>query len=162
LGLPGPDDSSIVLIMSRRGTGQYADLDYGVDDRQFLKNQNSVKVEDLSEKQDEIIACLGYFDMNVIADVKPAPGSIYIHSSSEAYNEEMILDHNRLKRWTDFLGMRYCQSHASGHASGMDIMKMIRRIKPKTVFPVHTESSGSFDGTAKNVVRIEQGKTYTV
>ncbi|HZY95107.1 MAG TPA: MBL fold metallo-hydrolase [Candidatus Bathyarchaeia archaeon] len=162
LGLPSPDDSSIVLIRSRRGTGQYVDTDYGVDDRQFLKNQNCVKVEELSERQDEILACLGYFDMNVIADMKPAPGSIYVHSSSEAYNEEMVLDHNRLKRWTDFLGMRYCQSHASGHASGMDIMKMIRRIRPKTVFPIHTESSGSFDGTAKNVVRIEQGKTYTL
>ena len=161
LGLPSPDDSSIVLIKSRRGTGQYVDNDYGVDDRQFLKNANCIKVEDLSEIQDEIIACLGYFDMNAIADMKPAPGSIYIHSSSEAYNEEMVLDNNRLKRWIDFLGMRYCQSHASGHASGMDIMKMIRRIKPKTVFPVHTELPGSFDGTAKNVVRIERGKTYS-
>ncbi len=162
LGLPAPDDSDIIMIKGRRGTGQYAESDYGLDDRQFLKQSNCMKVEELSENQDEIIACLGYFDMNMIADLKPAPGSIYVHSSSEAYNEEMVLDHKRLKKWIDFLGMKFCQSHASGHASGSDVRKMIRRIKPKTVFPIHTESPESFNGLGEKTVIVEQGKSYTI
>jgi ribonuclease J len=162
LGLPDPASNDIFLIIPRHHTGQYVESDYGKSDRQFIKNSNCIKAEELSKKQDKIIACLGYFDMNIIADMKPSPGSVYIHSSSEAYNEEMIMDHNRLKRWTDFLGMQYCQSHASGHASGMDIIKMIKRIKPKIVFPIHTESPSSFDGLAKKTVKIEQGITYTI
>jgi ribonuclease J len=119
-----------------------------------------MKIEELADMQDGIIACLGYFDLNVIGDMKPVAGSLYVHSSSEAYNEEMLLDHNRLRRWIEFLHMRYCQSHASGHASGMDLMKMIRRINPKMLFPVHTESAGSFNGISKNVFNIEEGHAY--
>ncbi len=138
------------------------DTDYGVSDRQFVKNSNAVRPEDLTKHQSEILACLGYYDMGTIADINPDSGSTYIHSSSEAYNEEMVLDLKRLKRWTDSLGMKFYQSHASGHASGHEITEMIRRIKPKVVFPIHTESPESFKGIAKQTVIIEQGKNYTV
>ena len=114
-----------------------------------------MKAEELSEKQDEVVACLGYFDMNVVADIRPNPGSLYVHSSSEPYNEEMILDTKRLQNWISFLKMKLSQSHASGHASGNDITRMIRRIKPKSVFPIHTEFPGSFEGIAKRVVTVE-------
>src|SRR6266571_6226894 len=40
LGLPSPDNPNIVLIRSRRGTGQYVDTDYGVDDRQCINKSN--------------------------------------------------------------------------------------------------------------------------
>jgi ribonuclease J len=162
LGLPSPDNPSIVLIRSRRGTGRYVDTDYGVDDRQFINKSNCMKAEELGEKQDEVIACLGYFDMNVVADIRPNPGSLYVHSSSEPYNEEMILDTKRLQNWISFLKMKLSQSHASGHASGNDITRMIRKIKPKSVFPIHTESPGSFEGIAKSVVTVEPARPYTV
>lgn len=162
LGLPKPDSSDIIVVPPRVKTGQYLESDYTVAERQFISNANCMRADELLKRQDEIVACLGYFEMNTIADMKPSHGSLYVYSSSEAFNEEMVLDHKRLRRWTDFLHMRYCESHASGHASGMDIMQMIKRIKPETVFPIHTESPGSFEGTAKTVVRVETGIQYPV
>jgi len=162
LAIPRPDDSNVMILIPKRGTGRYVDTDYGVSDRQFTKNANAIRAEDLTKQQSEILACLGYYDMGTIADINPATGSTYIHSSSEAYNEEMVLDLKRLKRWTDFLGMKLYQSHASGHASGHEITEMIRRIKPKAVFPIHTESPESFQGIAKRTVIIEQGKNYSL
>src|SRR5947208_16070955 len=62
---------------------------------QFINESNCMNAETLSEKQDEGVACLGYFDMNVVADIRPNPGSLHVHSSSEPYNEEMIVDTKR-------------------------------------------------------------------
>ena len=36
--------------------------------------------------------------------------------------------------------------HASGHASGQDLLEIIRGISPEIVVPVHTENPGWFAG----------------
>lgn len=162
LGVPPPDHPDIVLILPKRGSGKYQPEDYGISDRQFLKNSNISTPEKLTEMQSEILACLGYYDMGTISDLNPNPEGIYIHSSSEAYNEEMVLDMKRLRHWTDFFQMAYYQSHASGHAGGHEIMDMLRKVNPRTVFPIHTESPESFKGVAKNTVMVQQGKPYTI
>src|SRR6266581_4574008 len=43
LGLPPPNDLDILIILPKRGSGQYKESDYGVSDRQFLSQSNVAK-----------------------------------------------------------------------------------------------------------------------
>ena len=41
--------------------------------------------------------------------------------------------------------------HASGHISGVELKAFLREIKPKQLFPIHTEHPEEFKGLAEQV-----------
>ncbi|MBI2886846.1 MAG: exonuclease [Chloroflexi bacterium] len=108
----------------------------------------------------EFILCFSFWDIKNLIDIDPGEG-LYLYSSSEAYSEEQELDLWRLRNWlqhfgltprglpqesTDERGRKVYRTppgeegyHASGHATGDEILAMVREINPKTVVPVHTE-----------------------
>ncbi|MDZ4171905.1 MAG: MBL fold metallo-hydrolase RNA specificity domain-containing protein, partial [Methanobacteriaceae archaeon] len=46
--------------------------------------------------------------------------------------------------WLDHFNLEMFQMHASGHASGPEILEMIEEIGPKKVYPVHTNQKEKF------------------
>ena len=99
--------------------------------------------------QDKYVCCFSFWDANEIAYIGPVAGSVWIYSSCEAFNEEMKFSGERLQHWIDKFGMRRVGRlldndsnddpfHASGHASGPDLLDIVRTIRPKTLIPVHT------------------------
>jgi ribonuclease J len=50
--------------------------------------------------------------------------------------------------------------HASGHASGEDVLWLIDRIDPDTIIPVHTESPRWFAQHCENVLLPAEGERY--
>ncbi|MBI2919218.1 MAG: exonuclease [Chloroflexi bacterium] len=139
--------------------------------------ERMVSREDIHRDQAAFILCFSFFDLNEFPSLRPAPGSTYVHSSSEAYNEEQAMDFRRLLNWLEHFGMDFvgdshlhhrfrdtgqCPSgcpfcsapqgtvhlgpgfHASGHASGGELVEMIKAIHPKVFVPVHTEKPEYF------------------
>lgn len=106
-----------------------------------------VTPEQLSANQDKFICCLSFWDVNELPYIRPVPGSIWLSSNCEAFNEEMQIDERRLRNWLerfnlDFVGGDTGHNspfHVSGHASGSDLMEIVRTIRPKMLIPVHTE-----------------------
>ena len=102
----------------------------------------------------EFILCFSFWDINDLIDIAPRGGT-YIYSSSEAYDEEQQLDMRRLNNWLkhfDIKGVGLPREelnwqvpddekgfHASGHASGPDLVEIIRKIEPQIFIPIHTE-----------------------
>lgn len=75
----------------------------------------------------------------------------------------MLFDERRVKNWLNLFGLGEAyQIHASGHASGPDITSMIRRINPKTIYPVHTESAALFAEHFREIKQVEKGVQYTL
>ena len=70
---------------------------------------------DLTASPKRYVVATTLSDMEGMVGVKPSPGSVYILSSSEPYNEEMELDMQRLIEWLDFYGMPLYHIHVSGH-----------------------------------------------
>lgn len=108
----------------------------------------------LSKQGGKYIVCFSYWDVNELILIRPGPGSVYIYSSSEAYDEEQCADMRRLRNWLRLLGIQpygvpdpdtgkplagETRFHASGHASAQDLLKLIEIINPKVLIPVHTE-----------------------
>lgn len=100
----------------------------------------------------DYILCFSFWDINELASLAPLP-AVYIYSSSEAFNEEMEMDHQRLRNWLKHFGVEIHgldegldgPLHASGHASGEELIDIIRQVRPRALFPIHTENSGYFE-----------------
>ncbi|MCD6310472.1 MAG: exonuclease [Candidatus Eremiobacteraeota bacterium] len=119
----------------------------------------------IHENQDDYLLCFGYYELNELPDIMPNPGSIYIYSTSEAHSEEQKTDIRRLLNWLDFFKVKIIPGidpdtleihaddrkfHSSGHASGEEILEIIRIINPTILIPVHTENPEWFASELRN------------
>jgi len=137
-----------------------ARLDKWEDEIQKEYKTKLVTAEEIRNRQDSYILCFSFFDINELPDIMPQEGSIYIYSSSEAHNEEQAMDLRRLHNWLEHFGLKGIGLpvekqnwevpegewglHASGHASGPELLNLIRNIAPKTLIPIHTENPDYF------------------
>lgn len=98
-----------------------------------------VDIQEVEKHQPEFILNFSYYDMNEAAEIKFVPGSVFILSQSEPFNEEMEIDFQKLLNWLEYFGLPVYTIHASGHASAFDLKEVVERLKPRKVFLVHTE-----------------------
>ena len=127
-----------------------------------------VGAKEVRAEPESFILCFSFWDVNDLIDIEPKGGT-YIYSSSEAYSEEQRLDLERLRNWLKHLGMTLIGDpeggneglHSSGHASGPDLLEIIRTVSPRTLITVHTEEPEYFltslRGEAIEVVLPETG-----
>ena len=134
--------------------------------------------KDIATCPHDFILCFSFWDVNELIDIAPK-GGLYLYSSSEVFNEEGALDMQRLHNWIQHFGLtplglpqlkdgKWQISdteqgfHASGHASGPELLEIIRHIKPKMLIPIHTENPGYFvnnlAGSGIEVILPEYGK----
>lgn len=179
LALPPPDDSNILIFLPKRKSGTYQEGDYLPPERQFYKYPNTVTAERLDQKK--VILCFSYWKIKELIDIKPIPGSLFIHSLSEPFNEEMEMTYQRLLNWVEHYKLKFFQSHCSGHASEKELKEIVKRIAPQKLFFVHIQPPGKkflqplkekeaeelkelvqkeFRSLAQEIILPEYGKTY--
>lgn len=113
-----------------------------------------VRAAEVSAHQSDYLLSLGYWDIQELCDLQPVPGSLYVHSSAEAFNEEMSWSQERLARWLLLSGMDSVHIHASGHAPQEDLFRVVEQLAPKSVFPIHTEHGERYIERFKDSVRL--------
>lgn len=151
--IPTTNDENIMIYIDKKETGLYRPADYQTWEKDYLNLPNAVKADWLHDHQDEVVACLTFFDMNELIDINPNPGSICVHSASEPHNEEQVIDEQRFNCWLDHFNLQKHHFHASGHASGQEIRNIIETINPKKVVPIHTKQAELFQTLHANVER---------
>jgi ribonuclease J len=149
--VPGESDG---LYVYRRPKSRYAPWE-----RPFL--DASVDAPWVRSHASELLLSLDMSHFAELIDLRPEPGSPYIRSMSEPFSED-DLDDQMFHRWLDHFGLSLHQYHASGHASGPELERIVRDIDPGTVYPVHTEHPEAFVGWAKRTVPPELGTSYPV
>ena len=117
-------------------------------EKKLLERHSALLVDADEVRRDPggYILCFSFWDINELASIAPVP-AVYIYSSSEAFNEEMAIDHQRLGHWLEHFGVEShglseAQDgplHASGHASGTELLDIIRQIRPQRLVPIHTQ-----------------------
>ena len=122
-------------------------------ERKLLERHGAMVVtaEEMRKNPGEYILCFSFWDINELSSLDEVP-AVYIYSSSEAFNEEMEIDHQRLRNWLNHFNVEIHglddgldgPLHASGHASGEELIDMICQIRPQKLVPVHTEKPGYF------------------
>jgi mRNA degradation ribonuclease J1/J2 len=160
LHLPDPvKDENILVYYKRKKTGGFLKTDYYIWERRFMEKM--VNREFVHDHQSEIIMDLDFYQFAELIDIKPDPDSHFIHSVSEPYSEEDIED-EVMHNWLGHFKIKFHQLHASGHMSRQQLTDLINYIKPKRIFPVHTEHPKLFSVVNKNVHLVKYGEKYTI
>ncbi len=125
-----------------------------------------VKADDVRGMQEKAILVASLMDMLALPAIDPIPGSIYILSMSEPFDEEMEISHEKLMGWLTHYGLPLFQVHASGHASAQELRTAVETVEAKKVYLIHTanpELYARFLGKlGHEVVQPVEGKPYLV
>jgi ribonuclease J len=156
LDLPDPlKDEDILVYYKRKKSGEFDEKDYYAWERTFMDKM--VTHDFVHKNQGKLVMDLDFYQFAELIDIKPKPGSQFIHSMSEPFSEEDIED-QVMHNWIDHFKMQFHQLHASGHLNKDQLVDLINYIQPKRVFPVHTENPQLFKNYCKSVETIEYGK----
>jgi len=116
-----------------------------------------VTPKDVSDAQKEYVVSCSFYEINMLHDLKPSKGSCFVWSQSEPYDDEMVIDFTRVKKWLRHFGLGTpLQKHCSGHMSGAEIQGLIDRAQPEIVVPIHTEKPVLFKGWHRDVRILER------
>ena len=162
LNTPDSTDDNILLLKPKRKTGTYSNEDYS---EGFIKKRlsypNIITSDEIVKKPSDFMVVLNFWYFNCLVDLKPR-NSVYIHSLSEPFNEEMEVSFERMHNWLKHFDLRFVQSHCSGHICGSDLKDLIRSINPKKLYPIHTEQPDLFKKLSCDVQIVKEEKTYKV
>ncbi|MBN2066126.1 MAG: MBL fold metallo-hydrolase [Candidatus Thermoplasmatota archaeon] len=162
LMVPDSRDDKIMLLKPKRLTGTYINEDYSdYYIKKRLNYPNIITAEDVKKFPNRYMIVLNFWYLNMLVDLQPKHG-VYIHSLSEPFNEEMEISYERMRNWLNHFGLRFVQSHCSGHINGEDLKAMVVRIKPQTLYPIHTEKPHLFNTLEPDIVPVKEGAVYTV
>jgi len=134
-------------------------------EREIMKIGETISSSEISKKQDEIILSMPFSDLDWLVNINPLPGSCYILSMSEPFNEEMEIDFERLIKWLEHHGLPQYHIHVSGHITPLHLREFLKLIRPKRIFPIHGEHPKLFRGFMKDIGEViipEKGKTYKI
>ena len=121
-------------------------------DLQTMMKDRVVTAQDIARRPGEYLVQLDFWHLPELVDLKPPPGSPFIHSKSEPFEEDDVND-AVLESWLTRFGLVRHQLHASGHLSEREVGEMLEAIAPKVVIPVHTEHPDRFTRLARHVIQ---------
>lgn len=162
LDIPNFDDKDVIIYKPKQVSGTYADGDYYGEDAKFASLPNAKTAAEISQNPSRYLCALGFFSFASLIDMKPPAGALYIHSASEPYNEEMVLNQERVDNWLDKFGMERHQIHCSGHAKGPDLFSIVKEIDAKMLYPIHTEHPEMYVRATRNMTVVKEGETYSL
>jgi len=159
LNVPDLDDPNVLIFRKSKQTSYKWEKQ--------LTEQYSDKVKnafDVSKQQCKVVLALSFYELEELVDIQPEAGSCYVVSSSEPFNEEMEIDHERLVNWLKHYGLPQYQVHVSGHIMPLQLKSVLKEIKARKIYPVHTEHADLFRKFMRDLkgqtVSIEKGKEY--
>ena len=94
-------------------------------------------VEEVRQKPRRFCLQLGFGSLPLLIDLKPPPGSVYIHTGGApmgAFDPAYAV----LQAWLARFRLEYRLLTSSGHSRPDDIVRMVERVAPKVVLPVHS------------------------
>lgn len=127
--------------------------DYDKWERKILNLSNTINYKDIQNSPRDYLFRCDFFELKELIDIKP-PEGMYIRSVTEPFDDEMTIDYNKALHWLEHFNLDMFQMHASGHASGTEILDMIREISPQTVYPVHTTHKEKFSELKNNDIDV--------
>ena len=164
--VPNPkEDENLVIYVEAKGSRQTWE-------KTLLEQYSNYYPDKLvtsrmvNKYQNEYILCFSYYDLNELIDIQPS-GGIYLYSSSEAFNEEMHMDLDRLRCWLSHFHLKLVGNpgdregkgkepgfHASGHIHGPGLVGLVEKLRPEFLIPVHCEDIEFFTQNLDDMTKI--------
>ena len=119
----------------------------------------TVGAEDIRRDQDHFLLQLSYVHLAELVDLRPAEGSVFIHSDGEPLGG-FDPAYENLKRWLDHFHLPLVPIRSSGHASPEDLTWIAREVGAGVLFPVHSMHPELLQVPGSHQVLPEFGRRY--
>jgi len=120
-------------------------------EKQFLNLPNVIKADDIAQNPQKYVVSMNMWEIGNLIDIQPK-NAIWIKSTCEPFSFDMELDEERKQNWLDRFGIKHYAAHASGHASGIEILDMISKINPEQVIAIHTKHPELFNKSKEDLL----------
>jgi len=160
LNLPNPLGRDDNIAVFRRAKKRYYDWE-----EEVMEKARTIDSEELRRDQRKFVVAFSMPDFKELVDIRPAAGSIFVLSTSEPFNEEQEFEFERLRNWLDHFGLPMYHIHCSGHIMPSELKKSIEKIKPRKLFPIHTQYPGLYAKYLADTADIEiplRGKIFEI
>lgn len=118
--------------------------------KRWLQAGRLVTPQDVAQDPGAYLLCFSLWDVNDLLDIpqEAREGGYYLYSNSRAYDEEQMVDLQRLRNWITHLGLTLIGDpdgpsehllHVSGHAYPDDLVAFVQAVRPRYLVPIHTE-----------------------
>ena len=98
------------MVVYQRSKKRYYEWEKNV-----LSFQNVVEASDIKGMQSKTVLVSSASSFKELVDIRPEPGSCFILSISEPFNEEQEFEFERVVNWLDHFGLPMYHVHCSGH-----------------------------------------------
>ncbi len=172
IGYPDPKRDEFITFYEKP-KGNYDPWEKNLLERYKDIPGKAVNSKDIRKNPQDYILCISYYDFHLLLDILPDMG-VYIFSSSEAFNEEMKIDQQKIENWLKYFNLEIRGNlvekreesplHASGHIHGDGLSELISNAKPEILIPVHSEKADFFE-KFKDICKIiypEKGKVIYI
>ena len=160
LNLPRVGDKADNIAVFRRAKKRYYDWEEAL-----IEKARTIDSDELRKDQESYIVAFSMPDFKELVDIRPDAGSMFVLSTSEPFNEEQEFEFERLRNWLDHFGLPMYHIHCSGHIMPSELKSSIERVKPRRLFPIHTEYPALYARYVSDVAKIEtpvRGRAYQI
>ena len=99
------------------------------------ERQNKIfDVFEVSKQQCKVILAVSFDDFDELVALQPAARSCYVLSTSELFNEEMVIDYERLLNWLKPYGLPQYHVHVSGYIMPLRLKKVLKLVNASRFF----------------------------
>ncbi|MFQ5891463.1 MAG: MBL fold metallo-hydrolase RNA specificity domain-containing protein [Candidatus Methanofastidiosia archaeon] len=128
---------------------------------------HGIRAYDIRENPSNYLLHLDFYEFNELIDLNLPSGSVYVKATSEPFDDEMKFDEKRLCNWLRMFNLNPPDNnpiyiHASGHASGPEIIDFVKKVNAKTVIPVHTEHPEIFQSNISNTKIVQKDERVDI
>lgn len=137
------NDKNIKVYFRLAKSCTFEDADYSKWERNYCPK--IITYKEISENPTKYVMHLGFYKLMELVYLKPKNAD-FIYSMSEHFLEGEENEEQRQiwENWMNHFKIKFHKAHSSGHASKTDIINTIKKIKPKLLIPIHTQSAEEF------------------
>lgn len=102
---------------------------------------------------------LGFDELPSLIDLRPPAGSVYVHSNGTplgGFDPAWPV----MEGWLRRFGLELVRLPSSGHSLPADIVRMVERVRPAVVLPVHSRAPQALAVDGVPTLLVEPGRTY--
>ena len=117
--------------------------------------------KEISDRSGEIMMMVRPSMLKDLTLIKNIEGATFIYSLWEGYLQDYSLQ--KMMRFIKKKNMKFYQVHTSGHAEIDTLKKVVKKLKPGKIVPIHTFHSDKYDGLFnRKIEQVSDGEVFEV
>lgn len=117
--------------------------------------------EEISDRSTEIMMMVRPSMLKDLESIKNIEGATFIYSLWEGYLQDDSLQ--KMMRFIKKKNMKFYRVHTSGHAEIDTLKKVVNKLKPGKIIPIHTFHPDKYVGLfSRKIVQVSDGEVFEV